>query len=54
VPKPSFLPLLLAIAVGFSIIGILVNIVLVPIGAVFAFLVIAAWTWPRKEEVVDL
>jgi cytochrome c oxidase subunit I+III len=54
VPKPSFLPLLLAIAVGFSIIGIMVNIVLVPIGAVFAFLVIAAWTWPRKEEVVDL
>jgi cytochrome c oxidase subunit I+III len=54
VPKPSFLPLLLALSVGFSIIGIMVNVVLVPIGAVFAFLVIAAWTWPHKEEVVDL
>jgi cytochrome c oxidase subunit I+III len=53
VPKPSFLPLLLALATGFAIIGIMVNVVLVPIGALFCFLVIAIWTWPQKEEEVD-
>jgi cytochrome c oxidase subunit 1 len=48
-PKPTIWPLLLALAVSFTFISTMINLVLVPIGALLSYAAIIGWTWPRKE-----
>lgn len=49
-PGPSIIPLLTALAVAFTFVGAMIDVVLVPIGAFLVFLVIVAWHWPSREE----
>lgn len=49
-PSPTWLPLLTALAVGFTFIAVMIDLVLVPIGAFLIFVVIVAWHWPTGRQ----
>ncbi len=49
-PGPTPVPFLLALGVSVSFIGVIIDLVLVPIGAFLAFLVIVLWHWPDAEQ----
>jgi cytochrome c oxidase subunit I+III len=49
-PNNSIWPLLLALAVAFIFVGVMIDIILVPIGAVFVYIAIIGWTYPRKID----
>jgi cytochrome c oxidase subunit 1 len=49
-PKPTAWPLLLALAVSFTFISTMINLILVPVGALLTYGAILGWTWPREEE----
>jgi cytochrome c oxidase subunit I+III len=50
IPKPTLWPLITAMWAGFIFIGFMIDIILVPIGAVFLYFSMVAWTWPDDEE----
>lgn len=49
-PSPTIIPLFLALAVAFTFIGFMIDVILVPIWAVAVFAVIVAWHWPNARE----
>jgi cytochrome c oxidase subunit I+III len=51
-PGPTWIPLLTAVAVAFTFIGVMIDLILVPIGAFLVFVFIVAWNWPggRKRD----
>jgi cytochrome c oxidase subunit I+III len=49
-PNPTIIPLLLSLAVAFTFIGFMIDVVLVPVGAVLIFIAIVAWHWPDERE----
>ncbi len=46
-PDPTLLPLATALAVLFMFVGLIVHPILIPIGAVATFGIVALWNWPR-------
>jgi hypothetical protein len=44
------MPLALALACAVAFVGAIWSLIWVPIGAVLAFLVMAAWHWPAHDE----
>jgi cytochrome c oxidase subunit I+III len=50
VASPSLAPFMLALALAFTFIGVMIDLILVPVGAFFAFLAIAGWNWPGRES----
>jgi cytochrome c oxidase subunit I+III len=50
IPKPTLWPLITALWAGFIFIGFMIDIILVPVGAVFLYFSMVAWTWPDDEE----
>ncbi len=49
-PQPSIWPLLLAISVSFIFIGVMFSVWTVPIGAVFVYIAVIGWTYPREQD----
>lgn len=49
-PGPTMVPLLLALAVGFTFLGLLIDLWLVPIGALLVFIFLVIWHWPNPQE----
>ena len=49
-PGPTWLPLLTALVVGFTFIGVMIDLILVPIGAFLVFVAIVAWHWPTGRQ----
>ena len=49
-PGPTFIPLLAALAVGFTFIGFMIHVVFVPVGALLFFFVAVAWHWPNRTQ----
>jgi cytochrome c oxidase subunit 1/cytochrome c oxidase subunit I+III len=52
--KPSIKPLLTAFAVAFTFMAVMIDLVLVPVGAVLVFASIVAWHWPEKKDFTDV
>jgi cytochrome c oxidase subunit I+III len=48
-PGPTYIPILLSLAVAFTFIGFMIDLILVPIGALLVFIVIVMWHWPRGK-----
>jgi cytochrome c oxidase subunit I+III len=46
----SIWPLLTALAVSIAFAGVLIDIWLVPVGAVLSYITIVGWLWPRERE----
>jgi heme/copper-type cytochrome/quinol oxidase subunit 3 len=49
-PGPTIIPFLAATAAAFTFIGLMINIILVPVGAIFIALSIVAWHWPSPNQ----
>ncbi len=49
-PQSSIWPFLLALAVAFVFIGFMIDVILVPIGALFVYIAILGWTWPKEQD----
>ncbi len=51
-PNATWLPLLTALAVGFTFVAVMIDLILVPIGAFLVFVAIVGWHWPfgRKRD----
>lgn len=49
-PANTWLPLLTALAVGFTFISVMIDLVLVPIGAFLIFVLIVSWHWPTGRQ----
>lgn len=49
-PSPTIIPFLLALAVAFTFIGFMIDVILVPIGALLVFIAIAFWHWPKGRD----
>ncbi|NIQ55981.1 MAG: hypothetical protein GWN71_22230, partial [Gammaproteobacteria bacterium] len=49
-PGPSTWPLFLALALAVVFLGSLVDLILVPIGAALAFVVLVGWLWPDRAD----
>ena len=49
-PGPTIIPLLLALAVAFTFVSMMIDLILVPIGAFMIFVLIVAWHWPEPED----
>jgi len=47
---PTIIPLLTALAVAFTFVAMMIDLVLVPIGALMVFFLIVAWHWPQPED----
>jgi cytochrome c oxidase subunit I+III len=52
-PKPTIWPLLAALAATFTFISSMINLILVPIGALLVYAAIIGWTWPRDMSMRD-
>jgi cytochrome c oxidase subunit I+III len=46
-PGPTIVPFMAALAVGFTFIGLIIDVIFVPIGALLFFVAVVAWHWPR-------
>ncbi|GAB4515326.1 MAG: hypothetical protein OHK0046_18620 [Anaerolineae bacterium] len=53
-PGPTIVPFLAAMATAFTFVSLMVNIVLVPVGALLIALAIVAWHWPNKDELREM
>lgn len=49
-PGPTIWPLFLALAVALTFVATMIHVLLVPIGAIFVYVAILGWTWPREAE----
>jgi cytochrome c oxidase subunit I+III len=49
-PGPTIVPFLTSLAVAFAFIGVMIDFILVPIGAFLVFVAIVAWHWPSRAE----
>ena len=49
-PGPTIIPFFLALAVSFTFVGVMVDLILVPIGALLIFISIALWHWPKGSH----
>jgi heme/copper-type cytochrome/quinol oxidase subunit 3 len=52
--RPSIKPLLTAFAVAFTFLAVMIDLVLVPVGAVLVFVSIVAWHWPEKKDFTEV
>jgi len=48
-PGPTIVPFLAALAASFTFISAMINIALIPIGALLIFFALVAWHWPRTR-----
>lgn len=49
-PGPTIIPFFLALAVSFTFVAVMIDLALVPVGALLVFIVLAWWHWPIGEE----
>jgi cytochrome c oxidase subunit 1/cytochrome c oxidase subunit I+III len=49
-PGPTWVPFLLALAVAFVFLGVLIDLWLVPIGALLVYALLVVWHWPNQQE----
>ena len=49
-PGQTIIPFFLALAVSFTFVAVMIDLILVPIGALLIFIVLAWWHWPKGEE----
>jgi cytochrome c oxidase subunit I+III len=49
-PKPSFVPFIASLSVALIFIGVMIDLILVPIGAFIFFLVLTYWHWPKGDD----
>jgi cytochrome c oxidase subunit I+III len=49
-PGPTAWPLLLALVVGFTFVGVIYTLWVVPVGLLLAFLTVTGWLWPGEES----
>lgn len=49
-PYPTLVPLFAALAVAFTFIGIMIDLILVPVGALLVFAMIVVWHWPSQQQ----
>lgn len=49
-PGPTIVPFFLALAVAFTFLGLMINLWMVPIGALIVFILLAIWHWPNAQE----
>jgi cytochrome c oxidase subunit I+III len=47
---PSIWPLMLAVALFLTFVGIMIHLAIVPAGLLLSYLAIVGWNWPSKEE----
>lgn len=50
VPGPSIWPFFLAVSVAVVFIGAMIDLMIVPIGALFVFIALVGWNWPGAQE----
>lgn len=49
-PGPTLVPMLTSLAVAFTFLSVMVNLALVPIGALLVFVLLTIWHWPRGRS----
>jgi cytochrome c oxidase subunit I+III len=49
-PGPTIIPFLAALAVAFTFIGVIFDVIFLPIGGLVFFAVAVAWHWPRAHQ----
>lgn len=49
-PGPTLVPFFTALAATFTFVGVMINLILVPIGAFLVFVSLVIWHWPSREE----
>lgn len=49
-PGPTIIPFITALATAFTFVGLMVNVVLVPLGGILIALSIVAWHWPNEQQ----
>ena len=49
-PGPSLVPLFAALTVGLTFIGLVIDIIFVPIGALLFFITAVIWHWPNEQQ----
>lgn len=49
-PGPTIIPFLAALAVAFTFVALMIDLWLVPVGAVLTVIALVAWNWPNKKE----
>ena len=53
-PGPSYLPVLTALGVTLALVGVVISVVLIGIGAVIALVAIVRWIRETREEMSEL
>ncbi len=49
-PSPTIIPFLTALAVAFTFVGLMIHLILVPIGAVLITIALTVWHWPPRRN----
>ena len=49
-PAPTIVPFLLSVVVAFTFLGVMINLILVPIGALLTFIIMVIWHWPNRQQ----
>jgi heme/copper-type cytochrome/quinol oxidase subunit 3 len=49
-PGPSIVPFLTALAASFTFLSAMINVALIPVGALLVFVTLVMWHWPRTHE----
>jgi hypothetical protein len=53
-PEPSYLPVLVAFGITISLVGVVLNVVIVGIGLLITLAAVVRWVRQTREEMADL